>query len=151
MKHTIIKRILGGILAIVLTFALIPGTNGGRMSAAAFETYVQELSQLIQDNWDDDYISEIEFRIDDPTMTINGEIVDIDPGRDVVPYISSEGSTMLPLRVLSEAMDLDVSYNSRTSDIHISGDDVEGFQTHPENTLYGRRLPKTKNANFSSR
>jgi len=137
------KRILSVVLALAVLIGLMPGNLfDTTVHAADFDSYIRELTALVRDTWSDDFLSEIEFRIDDPTVTINGEDVEIDPGHDATPYINDAGDTMFPLWVLSEVLDYDVGYSEASSDIDISGDGVKVNLRRGDKTMWvnGKRL-----------
>ena len=79
---------------------LIAGITVLALSAGA-------LSMAYADN------TKIRLKIDEPTMTVNGEEVNIDEN-GTVPVISN-GRTLVPIRAVVEAMGGNVGWNSETS------------------------------------
>lgn len=57
--------------------------------------------------------SVIMLQIGNPVMTVNGEQMEIDPGRGTVPVIK-EGRTLLPLRAVAEEMGGTVAWDKET-------------------------------------
>ncbi|MCL2003155.1 MAG: S8 family serine peptidase [Oscillospiraceae bacterium] len=137
------KRLQYILLALLLVLGVFPGNASGTAADAVdIDAYVRELTRLVQDTWSDYFLSEIEFRLDNTTMTVNGGVMEIDPGRDAAPYINEEGEPMLPLRAVSEALGLDVSFDAATTDVNISGDGIEISLRSGDRTMRvnGRRV-----------
>ncbi|MCL2030210.1 MAG: stalk domain-containing protein, partial [Oscillospiraceae bacterium] len=139
------KRALSILLVLVLALGWVPSHAGGFApdgDGFDFEAYMQELSLLVWDTWDTDYIFEVELRPDDPEMTVNGETVEIDPGRGTAPYISDEYRTMLPVHVLTELLDIEASFDPQTHDISITSDgaDITLRPGSDTMTVNGRRV-----------
>lgn len=61
---------------------------------------------------------EIAFRVGDSILEINGTYVDVEK-----PYITSEGTTLVPIRVISEAFGADVEWDGDTKTITVDYND----------------------------
>lgn len=62
----------------------------------------------------------IELQIDNPNMTVNGTVMEIDPGRGTSPVIS-EGRTLLPARAVAQQMGASVLWNEAGRTVTVSG------------------------------
>ncbi|MCD8048686.1 MAG: copper amine oxidase N-terminal domain-containing protein [Clostridia bacterium] len=62
---------------------------------------------------------EISFKIGDSTLTINGSPVEVE-----TPYIAGEGTTLVPLRVITEAFGATVTWVDETKEIYLEYPDV---------------------------
>ncbi len=62
---------------------------------------------------------EISFKIGDSTLTINGSPVEVE-----TPYIAGEGTTLVPLRVITEAFGASVTWVDETKEIYLEYPDV---------------------------
>ena len=60
---------------------------------------------------DEESYGYIMMTIGDPYMTINGDMMEIDPGRNIAPMLQ-QGRTMLPIRAIVEAMDGSVDWDN---------------------------------------
>ena len=58
--------------------------------------------------------------INDPEMSVDGHMQEIDPGRGTVPLIR-DGRTLVPIRVIGEVMGIKVSWIGATRDIILMG------------------------------
>ncbi len=129
------KRIISVLLIFALSFGLAPSGAGASAETFDLDAYADELSRIVQESWDDEYITGIEFRINDTEMTVNGETAEVDPGRDTAPFISDEGRTMLPVRVISETLGCEVGYDGTTGEVTITGDEIEISLTIGDETM----------------
>ncbi len=57
----------------------------------------------------------ISFNVGDQVLAINGTDVEL----EIAPYIVGEGTTLVPLRVISEAFGADVAWDGETQTVHI--------------------------------
>ena len=119
------RNLLSVMIAIIMVFSLVPGFSASATDSTELNSYYQQLTDLIQSTWSDDFISSIEFSIDSQELIVDGKTIDIDPSSDAAPFLSEEGRTMLPIGVIIDVLDLDVSFNPQTFDINIVNDDVE--------------------------
>lgn len=90
------KEILSGILALSML------VGGATVSAA-----------------DIPESTEISFRVGDSNIQINGEKVNVE-----TPYIAGEGTTLVPLRVITEAFGAEVEWDGETKTITLKYPDV---------------------------
>jgi hypothetical protein len=76
-------------------------------------TYADALSRLVQSNWRDDYITAVELRLNDPSMTVNGSEIRIGDDSGAAPYLSPDGLIMLPVCALSQLIGCRVDFAAR--------------------------------------
>ncbi len=62
---------------------------------------------------------EISFKVGDSVLMINGEATEVE-----TPYIAGEGTTLVPLRVITEAFGAEVTWVDETKEIYLSCPDV---------------------------
>ncbi len=62
---------------------------------------------------------EISFKVGDSVLMINGEATEVE-----TPYIAGEGTTLVPLRVITEAFGAEVTWADQTKEIYLSCPDV---------------------------
>ncbi len=62
---------------------------------------------------------EISFKVGDSVLMINGEATEVE-----TPYIAGEGTTLVPLRVITEAFGAEVTWVDETKEIYLSYPDV---------------------------
>jgi len=115
------ERIQGAIIGIALTIALI-----GTISFASQRS---------------DYVERF-FR--DIKITINGSVLEPKDanGSDVEPFII-DGTTYLPLRAISEALDLKVNWNEETNTVIISS--IDGETEAKESAIANETNDKNEN------
>ena len=104
------------ILVITLVFALIPANLV--FAQDDFNSFAGATSRLVQDNWDDNYISTIELTIDKDTMVVHGQEREVDPGRQTAPRIVN-GRTLLPARAIAEALGSEINYDAEREAVTI--------------------------------
>ena len=86
------RRVINLLLAFLLVLTGIPNSiRASEENTAYLDTYMQELASLVQETWSDSFLSEIELRIDDTIMTVNGVDMEIDPLSDAAPFLSESG------------------------------------------------------------
>ncbi len=93
------KRILSAILSFVL------GMSSFMTAALAEEEIIERV--------------EISFKVGDSVLMINGEATEVE-----TPYIVGEGTTLVPLRVITEAFGAEVTWVDETKEIYLSCPDV---------------------------
>ncbi len=93
------KRVLSAILSFVLGMSSF-------MTAALAE---EEISERV----------EISFKVGDSVLMINGEATEVE-----TPYIAGEGTTLVPLRVITEAFGAEVTWVDETKEIYLEYPDV---------------------------
>ncbi|MCL2124803.1 MAG: S8 family serine peptidase [Oscillospiraceae bacterium] len=110
-----IKRFISKILAlaVLLTLIAIPP-----ISADAAAEFYSATTQLVVDNWSDDYIGSINLEIGSPYMTVDGVTQEIDPGQKTAPVIV-DGRTLLPVRVLVEEIGGEIEYEPTQKQVTI--------------------------------
>ncbi len=62
---------------------------------------------------------EISFKVGDSVLMINGEATEVE-----TPYIAGEGTTLVPLRVITEAFGAEVTWVDETKEIYLEYPDV---------------------------
>ena len=77
--------------------------------AEAYETLAPHLPLF-----DEPETVTISFNIGDAVLNINGEKIEV-----VAPYIAGEGTTLVPLRVISEAFGAEVTWDGETKSVKI--------------------------------
>lgn len=96
----------------------------------------------IADNSTPDNVTLV-LQIDNPTMTVNGNSAEIDPGRNTVPIIQNE-RTLVPIRAIIEAMGGTVGWSEETQTatltynddvIKLTIDSVTAYLNDTANTL----------------
>lgn len=83
------------------------------LSLAAIMTVSASLPVLAENN-----SVEIGFKIGDSVLKINGENIEVEK-----PYIAGEGTTLVPIRVISEAFGADVGWESGTKTVTVDYND----------------------------
>lgn len=66
----------------------------------------------------------IVLKINDPYMTVNGELKELDPGRGTAPVIA-DGRTMVPLRAVVEEIGGEIKWDGESREVTISKDGTE--------------------------
>ncbi|MBQ2941913.1 MAG: copper amine oxidase N-terminal domain-containing protein [Clostridia bacterium] len=92
------KKLLALLLCFVMTFSLI----------SSFAEEEKDTSKI-----------EISFKVGDSTLLINGKEVTVE-----TPYIAGEGTTLVPLRVITEAFGAEVLWEGETKTITLNYPDV---------------------------
>ncbi len=92
------KKILALLLCLAMSFSLI----------ASFAEEEKDTSKI-----------EISFKVGDSTLLINGKEVTVE-----TPYIAGEGTTLVPLRVITEAFGAEVLWEGETKTITLNYPDV---------------------------
>jgi hypothetical protein len=123
------KQSLTGVLwnDDLTAYRQLGGVLSGDGSALVFCTYESGKTGLLFSK----NLLTLKFSINDPAYTKNGSVII----NDVAPYISEENRTMVPLRVISEAIGADVSWDEPTQTASLRLD---------ENVVYiavGKPLP----------
>ncbi len=94
-----IKKIISAILSFILGISLF-------VTAASAQNRQNERV-------------EISFKVGDSVLMINGEATEVE-----TPYIAGEGTTLVPLRVITEAFGAEVTWVDETKEIYLSCPDV---------------------------
>ncbi|MGN0163397.1 MAG: copper amine oxidase N-terminal domain-containing protein [Candidatus Ornithomonoglobus sp.] len=63
---------------------------------------------------------EISFKVGDKALMINGETVEVE-----APYVVGEGTTLVPLRVITEAFGAEVEWDGSTQSVNLTYPDVD--------------------------
>lgn len=66
----------------------------------------------------------IMLKIDDPKMSVDGALREVDPGRGTAPIILN-GRTVVPIRAIVEAMDGKVGWNGATSEVSLGVNGID--------------------------
>ena len=90
------------LLCLLLTFTLMLSSLGAVFAADGADAKV-----------------EISFKVGDSTLTINGTPVTVE-----TPYIAGDGTTLVPLRVITEAFGAVVTWEGETKTIYLEYPDV---------------------------
>ena len=107
--------------ALVLTAAIV--LSSFVSNASTDDAYYKKISDVVKNNWEDNYIQDIKFNIGDNIMLVNGEEKKIDVDDNVVPIIK-EGRTMLPARTIIEELDADIKFNEATREVLVKVEDI---------------------------
>lgn len=89
----------------------------------SYEDFYKEISNLVENNWNDSYTGTLQFTIGEKTMLVNGNEKPIDTQRDTVPIII-DGRTFLPIRVIVEEGGGTIQYSQNTAAIFDSGNKI---------------------------
>ncbi len=95
------KKIIAVISALLLAF------NAAAFAAEGPENTVPERV-------------EISFKVGDSVLTVNGENLEV-----MAPYVIGEGTTLVPVRVITEAFGAEVGWDGDTKTVTLSYPDVE--------------------------
>lgn len=77
----------------------------------------------------------LNLQIDNPIMEVNGEYVEIDPGRGTAPVIIG-GRTLVPIRAIIESFDGAVEWNNATQTVVLAMENDEIWLTIDSYTAY---------------
>lgn len=89
----------------------------------SYEDFYKEISNLIENNWSDNFVGTLQFTIGENTMLVNEKEKPIDTQRNTVP-IMIDGRTFLPIRVIVEEGGGTIQYNGNTATIFDSGNEI---------------------------
>ena len=64
--------------------------------------------------------TEISFKVGDSTLTVNGQPMEV-----TAPYVVGEGTTLVPIRVITEAFGAEVNWNGEEQSVNLKYPDVD--------------------------
>lgn len=129
MQMNLTKKTISALLAATMSAGVLSS-----MVFAADDSYYSEISNLIQDNWEDNYIGSISLTIGSPDMLVDGATKEIDPGKGTAPQIIND-RTMLPIRAIVEELGGDIGYDGATRTVEINLENKEVEMTIDENVM----------------
>jgi hypothetical protein len=120
------KRVIIPGLLIPVFLVFLAMCTGNKKSAAGPNDYSLSSSLLVQENWDDNFISDIKLVINSDDVYINGVLTRFER-RDLFPVIYN-GRVFLPLGLIANLTKATVTYDSdRNAIIETGGTRVEIF------------------------
>lgn len=119
-----IKRYTAVIVAVATQLYIIQAqaVTDGPMNSRAVE-FTEQIAKLVTETMSDDYIGSINLSIGSSAMNLDGKILEIDSDGSV-PIVEN-GTTMLPIRGVAEAIGCDVDYEPETQVVSVCSDETE--------------------------
>ncbi len=134
MKSKHFKRILSLVLSLFLVLGALPMSAfaAGEDSSVeqesseweGFDEFSSEVSKLLGETMEDNYISAVTLEVGSAEMMVDGEEQSVVEGRNVTP-VTKDDVIMLPVRALADCEDAAVDYDSGTKTATVQTEDSE--------------------------
>ncbi len=121
------KRILSLFFSIAVFTMGIPWSAFAAGSPSAwegFDVFSAQVTELLNETWEDTFLSGVSLAVGEETMTVNGEERQVLQNRDAAPFIKEE-QVMVPVRTLAECEGAEITYDSRTRTAVLETDSLE--------------------------
>ena len=115
------KKSISIITSLALYLTLLP-TGNAKAEESMDDTYISQLSAMIQKYDADDYFATMSVTIGEPNLIIDGVEVPIDESGSVA-YVEN-GRTMMPVRGIAEAIGAEVDYDSDSRIVTVENEDT---------------------------
>ena len=126
------KRRTSIIISLALCLTLLP-SGSASAEGAKDNTYLSQLSAMIQKYDNDDYFATMSVTIGEPNLVIDGVEIPIDESGSVA-YVEN-GRTMMPVRGIAEAIGAEVSYDNATQTVTVENEDTMIAMTIGDNEM----------------
>lgn len=117
------KRIISATIAIILmTTAFVRPTAAAKTGLEVNESFYQELADLLSEYDGSSYFGEMELRVGDSSLAIDGAVQHLDAAPEII-----NNRTMLPIRAVAEAVGATVGWVQETATVVIEsayGDEI---------------------------
>ena len=126
------RKTISIIISLALCLTILPSGNVSAEKTNA-DTYISQLSALIQKYDSGDYFATMSVTIGEPNLIIDGVEVPIDESGSVA-YVEN-GRTMMPVRGIAEAIGAEVSYDNATQTVTVENEDTMIAMTIGDNEM----------------
>ena len=116
------KRFVSVLISIIFLLIIeVPATMAETIQDNKDDSYLLQLSSLIQEYSEDNYFEKMDVTIGESNLLLDGEEIPIDDN-GTVAYVDN-GRTMMPVRAIAEAIGADVSYEGNTQTVTVESDE----------------------------
>ena len=126
------KKPISIIISCVLCLTLLP-TGSVSAKENNDNTYISQLSAMIQEYDSDDYFATMSVTIGEPNLVIDGVEIPIDESGSVA-YVEN-GRTMMPVRGIAEAIGAEVNYDNDSRTVTVENEDTMIAMTIGDNEM----------------